>query len=171
MYRHNYEKEIIDTLISNDGKIIGFNNFRKLGRGKGFQPNYLKKNLDRMMAEQTIKIESDGNKQVFLLIKFDFDQSLKEFTKDLDEIENRLFKSTVKKDIQLMNTREYIVEIYHQHNRLLTAWLHAECVEKNKKRMKRIETAEKYLHGKMKTAMSKLDEYERLQIINSLPYL
>lgn len=157
--------------MSSNGKITGFNNFRKLGRGKGFQPNYLKKNLDRMMVEQTIKIESDGNKQVFLLNTFDFDHSFKEFAKDLVEIENRLFEPTAKKEVQIMNTREYILEIYHQHNRILTAWLHAECVEKNKKRVERMEIAEKLLHRRMKTAMSKLDEHDRLQIINSLPYL
>lgn len=171
MYRHNYEKEIIDILVSNGGEIEGFNNLRKLGRGKGFQPNYLRKNLDRMAIERIVIIEKQKNKEKFILVKFDFDKTLKKFTEGPDQIEKRLLKKKMKEKERLLNTREYILEIYPKYNQLLTSWLNAECVEKNKTQVKRIEMAKNHLQRKMKSVLMRLDKHERLNLINSLPYL
>lgn len=171
MTKHNYEKEIFDILVSEGGEILGFNKLMRKGSGSGFNPTVLRQYLDKMESDRKILIEDIGNKQKFVLCDFDFKKALKKFTKDLDRIETKLFRPKLSDEDKLLVTREYLLIAFQKYNQLLTAWLNAECVESNKGQAKIIERSEKHIRNSMMHVLKKLREHERLQIINSLPYL
>jgi len=168
--KHDYEKEIIEIISSEGGTVIGFNNFMKKGSGKGFHSKYLKKYLNKLEKERKISIKNEGNRQVFTLIEFDFDKKFSKYRKDIEKIHTWTFRPNQSHKKQLHLVRMFLLRGFEKNNQLITAWLYANC-EGDMTRASSLEKARKMLLDSMKNILLRLDEIDRQNLINSLPYV
>ena len=164
MKKHDYEKEILETLTDQGGCVDSFNVLMEKGH---FNPKYLRKYLNKLKFEHRISINRVKNRDEICIENFDFDKEYEKFTADMEKIETKLLVSLdSKKKISL--TSDYLFLALKKLHSLNLAWLHHECVISNKHQIEIIERTKARLFYNMKQKLKKLDENDRIRAMDTL---
>ncbi len=174
MVKSRYDEQILDVLHLEGGKVEGFNTLKNLGiairGGTPFHGNELKLAIERLEKKGLIKVNTIGNRgeKEYLLVDQNIEKAYKSFSKQMQEMENQLYKPNLKKDEKRLFHHNYMILALHNLNLLRFFRYASESYKRQGKPMslKKIEGLEAKLEKDIQNKLDTLDEDERDRILN-----
>lgn len=170
MVQSTYDEEILEILRLNGDKIQLFTTLKNKRIPKPFHGNELKLAIERLEKKGLIKVNTIGNRgeKEYLLVDQDIEKIYESFSKQMQKMENQLYKPNLKKDEQRLFHHNYMILALHNLN-LLRFFRYANEAYKRQGKpisLKKIEGLEARLDKDIQNKLDTLDEDERDRLLN-----
>ena len=170
MPQSTYDEEILEILRLNGGKILGFNTLKNKRTPTPFHGNELKLAIGRLEKKRLIKVNTIGKRgeKEYLLVDQNIEKAYKSFSKQMQEMENQLYKPNLKKDEKRLFHHNYMILALHNLN-LLRFFRYANETYKRQGKpvsLKKIEGLEARLDADIQKKLDTLDKDECGRLLN-----
>jgi len=170
MPQSTYDEEILEILRLNGGKILGFNILKNKRTPTPFHGNELKLAIERLEKKGLIKVNTIGKRgeKEYLLVDQNIEKAYKSFSKQMQEMENQLYKPNLKKDEKRLFHHNYMILALHNLN-LLRFFRYANEAYKRQGKpisLKKIESLEVRLDKDIQNKLDTFDEDEKDRLLN-----